>query len=74
MGYITDVCGSDGTKEFQVVCDKSIYSLIMVCVKGAHYVNVYGRDITDQARATGEMRKLSLAVEESSDWILITDR
>ena len=74
MSYITYVCGADGTKEFPVVCDQSIFSLIMVCVKGADYVNVYGRDITDQARATGEMRKLSLAVEQSSDWILITDR
>jgi diguanylate cyclase (GGDEF)-like protein/PAS domain S-box-containing protein len=38
------------------------------------YVNVYGRDITDQMRTMEEMRKLSLAVEEASDWILITDK
>jgi diguanylate cyclase (GGDEF)-like protein/PAS domain S-box-containing protein len=74
MSSVADVCGTDGTKEFQVACGQSLYSLIMVCVKGADYINVYGRDITDQARATEEMRKLSLAVEESSDWILITDR
>jgi len=74
LNRIVDVCGSEGTKEFQMACDQSLYSLIMVCVKGSQYVNVYGRDITDQARATEEMRKLSLAVEESSDWILITDR
>jgi diguanylate cyclase (GGDEF)-like protein/PAS domain S-box-containing protein len=74
MSYLSDVCGSEGAKEFQVVCDQSLFSLIMVCVKGAHYINVYGRDITDLARATGEMRTLALAVEESSDWILITDK
>ena len=74
LNRIVDVCGAEGTKEFQMVCAQSLFSLIMVCVKGSQYVNVYGRDITDQARATEEMRKLSLAVEESSDWILITDR
>ena len=71
---IADVCGSDGTREFQQACGQSIFSLNMVCVKGSRYINVYGRDITDQTRATEEMRKLSLAAEESSDWILITDR
>jgi len=73
MGHITDVCGSEGAKEFQVASGQALFSLIMVCVKGARYVNVYGRDITEQAQATAEMRKLSLAAEESSDWILITD-
>jgi len=46
----------------------------LVYVKDAQYVNVYGREITEQMRATEEMRKLSVAAEESSDWILITDK
>lgn len=74
LSHIADVCGTDRIKEFQVACGQSIFSLIMVCVKGANYVNVYGRDITDQTRATEEMKKLSLATEESSEWILITDK
>jgi diguanylate cyclase (GGDEF)-like protein/PAS domain S-box-containing protein len=71
---ITMVCGTNGTNEFLVICDQSIYSVTLVCVKGVQYVNVYGRDITDQMRAMEEMKKLSLAVEESSDWVLITDK
>jgi diguanylate cyclase (GGDEF)-like protein/PAS domain S-box-containing protein len=32
------------------------------------------RDVTERKRAAEEMKKLSTAVEQSSDWILITDR
>jgi diguanylate cyclase (GGDEF)-like protein/PAS domain S-box-containing protein len=74
VNSVVDVCGTGVNKEVEVVCGDTIFSLIMVCVKNARYLNVYGRDITEQRRAGKEMRKLSLAVEGSSDWILITDR
>ena len=74
LGRIPYIYGSDSTQEIQVVCDQVTYALNLVYVKDAQYVNVYGRDITEQMSATEEMRKLSLAAEESSDWILITDK
>jgi diguanylate cyclase (GGDEF)-like protein/PAS domain S-box-containing protein len=73
-GSVLDVCGTGASKEIEVVCGDTIFSLIMVCVKNARYLNVYGRDITEQKRSGEEMRKLSLAVEGSSDWMLITNR
>jgi len=48
---VSDVCGSGMSKEIEVACDDTIFSLTMACIKNAQYVNVYGRDITERKRA-----------------------
>jgi diguanylate cyclase (GGDEF)-like protein/PAS domain S-box-containing protein len=51
------------------------YSAPMVGPDGTYYGRVwYLRDITEHRRADEDMKKLSLAVEHSSDWVLITDK
>jgi PAS domain S-box-containing protein len=52
---ITDVCGSGVSKEVEVVCGDTVFSLIIACIKNAHYVNIYGRDITERKKADEEI-------------------
>jgi diguanylate cyclase (GGDEF)-like protein/PAS domain S-box-containing protein len=58
----------DGTELFIEI------SLSAVMLRGAWCATAIARDVTERKRADAEMRKLSLAVERSSDWVLITDR
>jgi len=57
---IREVCGSGVSKEVEVVCGDTILSLIIACIKNAHYVNIYGRDITERKRAEEALQSLTL--------------
>jgi PAS domain S-box-containing protein len=57
------VCGSGVSKEIEVVCGDTIFSLIIACIKNAHYVNVYGKDITESKHAEEDLRSLTLRYE-----------
>ncbi|OGT97333.1 MAG: hypothetical protein A2X80_09415 [Geobacteraceae bacterium GWB2_52_12] len=49
-------------------------SLAAIRLKGKWCATAIARDISERRQAEETMRKLSLAVEGSSDWILITDK
>ncbi|TAN43842.1 MAG: bifunctional diguanylate cyclase/phosphodiesterase [Nitrospirae bacterium] len=49
-------------------------SLSAVVLNGKWCAIAIVRDVTEHKRAEEEMKKLSAAVERSSDWVLITDR
>ena len=49
---------SDGKeKEFEVVDMDRSYSLLLVPIEGANYVNIYGRDVTETRHAEAESRQ-----------------
>ncbi len=48
---VKDVCDSSLSKEVEVVCGDTIFSLILACIKNAQYINVYGRDVTEHKQA-----------------------
>jgi PAS domain S-box-containing protein len=43
--------------EIEVTSDSTIYSLIFVPIVGMHYINIYGRDISDRKLAEEELKK-----------------
>lgn len=52
---------------------QSVYSVTFSPVKGSPYVNLYGLDITVRKKAEFELKKISMALEQSVNIIFITD-
>ena len=48
----------------EVECDDRVFSLVLVPVAGADYVNIYARDITDHKKAEQEIRELNEELEK----------
>jgi PAS domain S-box-containing protein len=48
---------SGNCSEIEVASGSTIYSLIFVPVVGMHYINIYGRDVTDRKLAEEELNK-----------------
>ncbi|MBF0368137.1 MAG: bifunctional diguanylate cyclase/phosphodiesterase [Magnetococcales bacterium] len=65
--------GSRKSQELSVSCDDRLYSLHLVSVLDADYVNVYGSDITEKARAEAEIRSLARFPEENANPVLRVD-
>ena len=57
---VMDVCGSGASKEVEVECGDTIFSLIMACSKNTQDINVYGRDITERKLMEDSLRSLTL--------------
>ncbi|MBZ0298678.1 MAG: PAS domain S-box protein [Anaerolineae bacterium] len=55
------------SREIEVICDNTIYSLDIAPVVDAVYANVYGRDITKRTRAEINIRKLNRTLSMLSD-------
>jgi len=70
---VLDVCNSGIGKNIEFKCGERIFSLTFSPIVDAGYVNLYGLDVTKRIQAEAELRKLSLAVEESQVSIVITD-
>ena len=51
------VCSMGVSKEVEVVCGDTVFSLILACIKNVQYINVYGRDITKRKQAEEEIHK-----------------
>lgn len=49
------------------------YSFSCVSMPEEGYINIYGRDITEQKRNQQELEKLSLIVQETTNAVIITD-
>ncbi len=54
---VMDVCGLGVSKEVEVECGDTIFSLIMACSKSTQDINVYGRDITERKQAEEQISK-----------------
>lgn len=60
---IADVLTHDSSRIVEVECQDRVFSLVLVPVAGADYVNIYGRDVTEQKRAQREIRELNERLE-----------
>jgi len=72
-GTVVDVCSSGLSKEVEVVCGDAIFSLTMVCIRSAQYLNVYGRDITEHKKADDELRLFKNLLNQAKDEIFVVD-
>lgn len=70
---IGDAYASGKGLEIELASGDRIFSLILTPVKGEKYVNMYGRDITDRKKTEFELKKLSMAMEQSVNVVFITD-
>lgn len=59
--------------EFDVSCDERKYSLILAPSREHGYVSIYGHDITEREQTRLQMSKLSGALEQTADSVMITD-
>jgi PAS domain S-box-containing protein len=54
---VEDVLGKGREREIEVVDNDKFYSLLLVPIKGANYVNIYGKDVTETRNAEAESRQ-----------------
>jgi diguanylate cyclase (GGDEF)-like protein/PAS domain S-box-containing protein len=59
--------------EVDLTCGDKIFSFLLAPSSESGYVSFYGRDITERLRADAQMRKLSSALEQAADSVMITD-
>ncbi|MBI5885859.1 MAG: EAL domain-containing protein [Deltaproteobacteria bacterium] len=60
-------------RETEVAHKDAYFSFVFAPVAGADYVNIYGSNITVRKRAEFELKKLSMAMEQSVNIVFITD-
>jgi len=56
---IADISGSGTNRTMELHCGERTFSLVCVPVAGADYVNLYGRDITEQERLEAQMQQVA---------------
>jgi len=61
---IASVCKFNFPRVTEAECEDRVFSLVLVPVAGADYVNIYGRDITDRKKAEHEIRELNEELEK----------
>lgn len=49
------------------------YSFVCITMKDQGYVNIYGRDITQQKKDQEELERLSLIIQQTQNAVIITD-
>ena len=63
--------------EYEVTCKERIYSLQFNPIRGTDYINIYGRDITDQAQAKATLiereSQLRSMIENAPETIIVFD-
>ncbi len=52
----------------------NIYSFLFTPVKGARYINLYGRDLTQRKIIETELKKLALIAKETGNAVIITNK
>ncbi|WP_372744807.1 PAS domain S-box protein [Lutibacter sp.] len=58
---------------FEAQSNKIYYSFDCIVMSNEGYINIYGRDITQQKINQQELEKLSLIVQETTNAVIITD-
>lgn len=61
---IAAVRESNAPRLMEVECRRRVFSLVLVPVADADYVNIYGRDVTDHRKAERQIRKLNQELEQ----------
>lgn len=70
---VKDIYGSQKNKMLELKNKDRIFSMIFAPVAEGGYINIYGTDVTEQRQAVLEIKKLSTAIEQSSNIVFITD-
>lgn len=71
--FTKDVLRDGAIEEVEVEVDDRTFSLSWAPMVDEEYVNIYGLDITERKRAQEQVLKLSQAVEQSPNTVVITD-
>jgi PAS domain S-box-containing protein len=73
---VSEALSTEKGKTTDIQCDGIIYTVMFAPVTGAGYVNLYGRDVTEQVSATGALQKardeLEKRVQERTQTLEIT--
>jgi PAS domain S-box-containing protein len=71
--YVLEIYSSGVSKDIEIKCGQSTFSITFSPIVDTGYINLYGLDITKRIQTETELHKLSLAVEQSQVSIVITD-
>jgi len=61
---IAAVRESNTARLMEIECEGRVFSLVLMPVAGADYVNIYGGDVTDHRKAERQIRKLNQQLEQ----------
>lgn len=73
LRHCREALASGTGSEFDVSCGERKYSFILAPSQEHGYVSIYGHDITEREMARLQMSKLSEALEQTADSVMITD-
>jgi len=59
--------------EFEANSEEKDYSFMCVPMKEEGYINIYGRDITQQLKDRQEVEKLSTIIQQTKNAVIVTD-
>ena len=74
---VEEIYSSQISSEVEVKCGDLIFSVLLTPVKGTHYINGYGRDITERKQAEGELLGqasiLQSVLDSIGDGVVVAD-
>ncbi|MBI5492263.1 MAG: EAL domain-containing protein [Deltaproteobacteria bacterium] len=70
---VREIYDSQKNKVIELKNKDRIFSMVFAPVRDSGYINIYGTDVTEQRQAVIEIKKLSTAIEQSSNVVFITD-
>lgn len=69
----TKIDTSKSRWEFEASSEEKDYSFVCVPMKEEGYINIYGRDITQQLKDRQQVERLSLIIQQTVNAVIITD-
>jgi PAS domain S-box-containing protein len=70
---ISEVLQASSLKEIEFDCNGRLYTVMVAPIPGASYVNLYGRDITENRRAQEHIKYQATLIASVSDAIIASD-
>jgi PAS domain S-box-containing protein len=58
----------------EIKAGKKLYSIMFIPVENAGYINLHGREITDQKNLENELKKMALIAKETGNTVIITNK